>query len=710
MNQEQNQNQEERVQEKETQEVQKQSQKEKRRRISTRVGIGIITLTAVIIGGLIWQYSKTVLDIPEVEEREKEIKEELVTKKLFTIPEDHGNPSVIFSPNHKRFAYRVRGGEKEFMVLDGVEQEGYDLVGGFIFSPDSNRFAYIAKEGEKEFIILDGVGQKEYIFERPLLPDFIFSPDSNRFAYIAREGEKEFIVLDGKKLEEYDEIVRFSSVFSPDSKRFAYAARQRETGMIGLEFIVLDGVEQEIYNKVSSFVFSPDSKRFAYRAGNLIVLDGVEQERYDQVQNPVFSPDSKRFAYKANQGGIYAISQKNFIIIDSIEQEKYNYIYNTNSFLFSPDSNRFAYAVQQGGNLFIVLDKIEQKEKKYYKIHNLVFSPDSKRFAYVGEEMKEYSIVLKDGIEQNKYDGFISKLTFSPNSKHLAYIVRQNKKRFIVLNGIEFEKYDEIYNFSFSEDNRHLIYNAIDGRDIYLVVEEIKELNESEIEDLAVEKDADLVFVINWEKGEDYSNHIGSKTAEFKISENNIKRLSWPVVKNISNEEIIQKINEILDFDKNLENHRGLTFSEFDATNYNGIVYTNFNVNYDKNNSLSITFHVGSSGAYLSQFSFTKNIDINKGVLLSISDFTDKSETEILTILNNKLQLVKDNVIQELISQEEYNDYFNELIQRGEFTEEDLNYFRITDEGIAYNFNFGFPHAFRIFEPNGLITLTWDEL
>ncbi len=64
---------------------QEENQKASSKRISTRIGIGTVALIAIIAGVLVWQYSKTVLDIPEVEERIEEEKEEIIIEKDISI-------------------------------------------------------------------------------------------------------------------------------------------------------------------------------------------------------------------------------------------------------------------------------------------------------------------------------------------------------------------------------------------------------------------------------------------------------------------------------------------------------------------------------------------------------------------------------------------------------------------------------------------------
>jgi hypothetical protein len=104
------------------------------------------------------------------------------------------------SPDGRHFACRVKRGNKELFVVDGVEGKEYDGADLPHFSPDSKHFAYEAKRGGKYFVVVDGVKGKEY-FDVTMGP--VFSPDSNRLAYVTQHLFDSFVVLDGVEGKEY---------------------------------------------------------------------------------------------------------------------------------------------------------------------------------------------------------------------------------------------------------------------------------------------------------------------------------------------------------------------------------------------------------------------------------------------------------------------------------------------------------------------------
>jgi len=128
--------------------------------------------------------------------------------------------ALIFSPDGKRVAYAINGGEKYLVVVDGQEEKQYDTIEGesLVFSPDSKRVGYVARAGEERFVVVDGQEGEQY--DKTSLFSLVFSPDSKRLAYIARVdkrkkgllwskkvGESHMVVVDGEEGSQYDSIV-----------------------------------------------------------------------------------------------------------------------------------------------------------------------------------------------------------------------------------------------------------------------------------------------------------------------------------------------------------------------------------------------------------------------------------------------------------------------------------------------------------------------
>lgn len=265
----------------------------------------------------------------------------------------------------------------------------------------------------------------------------------------------------------------------------------------------------------------------------------------------------------------------------------------------------------------------------------------------------------------------------------------------------------------------------------YFVVRQVSLIN---IEPSTNAKNSNT-FVIDWTEGREYSEHVVSKEAKFTIHRQPTeysydKELGWPVIKNIADQQVLIKINNILDFDTNLKKYYSNTFSEFDATENNGITSIGFDVNYDKNNILSLIIHIAHYGAYPDENTINYLINLKSGEVLKFTDIFHQENAEgLLSLLNKKLQNNIDEridfeknenskridplaqlnacsdveMIQILQRVKEYA-----IITNGDLT--DFTNFKITADGVYFVFEFGFNHATHACEPEGNLILTYSEL
>ncbi len=257
---------------------------------------------------------------------------------------------------------------------------------------------------------------------------------------------------------------------SPDARRFAYVIFPGDKRRA-----VIDGVKSREYDHVVSYIFfSPDSKHVAYGAmsgdASFVVLDGKEGKRYDEVcfgfrEGIYFSPDSSRMAYIAARR------------IKEPEGEPSDPDYDDTACYKS----------------FVVIDGREEKE--YDRITGLTFSKNGKRFGYTAKvglkenQLKmslpeewdyEKEFVVVDGVEYKKYDE-IRGLVFSADGKHFACAARTepldedaHRAEYdwcIVLDGNESSKYCEVGNPVFSPDGRHFAYGVETDSKAFVVLD-----------------------------------------------------------------------------------------------------------------------------------------------------------------------------------------------------------------------------------------------
>ena len=201
------------------------------------------------------------------------------------------------------------------------------------------------------------------------------------------------------------------------------------------------------------------------------------------------------------------------------------------------------------------------------------------------------------------------------------------------------------------------------------------------------------------------------------------KNIVWPKFRNISDANVLAKINQLLSFN----NVTGYNLDDKELkTSSGGLTDVNYQINYDKSNILNITFITDFMGAYPSESIKSYSINLVNGEFIKPSDiFYHSKISGLLNILNSKLQ---DNIKQELILVGKNNqsdqsdecsvqDVTNSLKQAGEFdknyakfTEENIAGYKITSSGVEFTYNFDFPHVTQACEPNGTIFFTYDQL
>lgn len=265
---------------------------------------------------------------------------------------------------------------------------------------------------------------------------------------------------------------------------YAQKQNQQYKGKIEVEeikipyIIGVEKIQRISSSKVYKLLFTIDNK---------YIKDRKYNNTYERTI--IVSPNLQRYAIIFRRRGETAmerrkIQAKEFVVLDGKEHKGYD---NISEAWFTADSKYFIYRAEGGTNDIIV---INDKEKLYEQVKqggkassfgSITFSPDGKRFGYiVGEgcyekeeiseaghkgllkKCKNYFVVV-DGIEGKKYEN-IRDLIFSPNGQRVAYIVDEGNKNFVVVDGEEGKKYNEILSLSFSFDGKRIAYLAWEGK------------------------------------------------------------------------------------------------------------------------------------------------------------------------------------------------------------------------------------------------------
>jgi hypothetical protein len=386
---------------------------------------------------------------------------------------------IMFSPVRAHLAYIAsKSADSEVVVLDGKELATHPSIStnSLRFSPDGKRIAYVFAAPTNRAVtipplfrmldgqltkvgaftplsvVVDGQPGREY---RGISPELLFSPDSKHLAYSVelapaanRTVGLECIVLDGVESDYYDGFLEGTPVFSTDSQRFAFAARRD-----GKWYTVLDGKQGQAYDTIpsSSLAFSPDSQRLVYRAERegkrFLVVAGEEisPAGKDDFSHPIFSPDSQRMAIHVTR------AQKELWLIDNHAGPEYDGV---GILLFSPDSHRTAYTGRRDGQWYLVLDGVESQAFEQME-DSSQFSPDSRQFLWIAKRRGKYRLVSNLQEQGAEYDR-AGKVKISPDSRHVAFFAMRggvvgnaSDNDFIVVDGREGPPYGGIFRLAF---------------------------------------------------------------------------------------------------------------------------------------------------------------------------------------------------------------------------------------------------------------------
>jgi len=206
----------------------------------------------------------------------------------------------------------------------------------------------------------------------------------------------------------------------------------------------------------------------------------------------------------------------------------------------------------------------------------------------------------------------------------------------------------------------------------------------------------------------------------------------WPVVRNMSDKNVLNKIEQVLSF----RNITGITKQE----NCAGFTGSDYQINYDKSNVLSISFFTSWMGAYPSEATINYVINLANGEIVKLSDiFYQNKISDLVNLLNTKLQeninkqidfvaeqnptgkeglCSKEDVVNwGLKTGKEYDPNYGKFTEQNLIASNNLNgqtpqysSLKITSSGIEFIYNFGFAHAIQACEPNGVVVLDYSQL
>ena len=405
----------------------------------------------------------------------------------------------IFSEDGQHHAFVGTRGEECMVVLDGVEQTAYAMttdrwpITALLFGSGGTEthLAYIASKSDRHQVVVNGRAQGSYHSidskenEKSALPgiwDLLLEGDY--FAYRAKVGGKMVACrgwIKGTEIKlttskAYDSIgagspVRMGGMLDAEGgELFAYLAKEGP----GKESIRQLPGDEPITKKDWLSIARNSLLASPARPGEMVYVTAENGQWHPFVGEKAWPPcDTHNPLIASPSGATWACmsmtDKKLVMMVNGVPGKVYSQIQHGET-LFPAGDERVIYGAStlDGSKTpaRIVVDGKEGKAYTQVKGDSVIFSADKKSMAYVAGDGNQNFVVL-DGAEGAKFDE-IYDLRFSPVGSRFAYGARRGLEHFVVEGGKELGPYENIQQGSlvFSPDGKALAWAAFvdDGK------------------------------------------------------------------------------------------------------------------------------------------------------------------------------------------------------------------------------------------------------
>jgi hypothetical protein len=184
--------------------------------------------------------------------------------------------------------------------------------------------------------------------------------------------------------------------------------------------------------------------------------------------------------------------------------------------------------------------------------------------------------------------------------------------------------------------------------------------------------------------------------------------VTYPVVSGLTDPRILRRVQAILD----VKNIFETSIAEYREDNW--LEEFGYEVGYNRNYILDITFSQSGAGAYPDTQSRHFAINLKTGNAIKASDVFVESKRSILAdLVNRRLQAELKRILEELSSSKSDPEDIRiakEAQEPLEFKIENLNDFAVGPKGITFLYDAGYPHVIQAFEPVGRYFFMYAEL
>jgi hypothetical protein len=184
--------------------------------------------------------------------------------------------------------------------------------------------------------------------------------------------------------------------------------------------------------------------------------------------------------------------------------------------------------------------------------------------------------------------------------------------------------------------------------------------------------------------------------------------IKYPWISGLTDTRVLRRVQSILQ----VKNVFDSSVAEYRQDNW--LEEFSYEVNYNKNYILDITFTQSGSGAYPDTQTKHFTINLKNGSVIKASDafVSDKLES-LAGLVRNKLQTELKQILKDLAeSKSDAEDIriAKEAQEALEYKLADLDEFSVGDKGITFLYDAGYPHVIQAFEPEGRYSFSYAEL
>ncbi len=177
--------------------------------------------------------------------------------------------------------------------------------------------------------------------------------------------------------------------------------------------------------------------------------------------------------------------------------------------------------------------------------------------------------------------------------------------------------------------------------------------------------------------------------------------VTYPKISGLKSGSAKQNLLRTIDYWKNFDTTLGENLGD-----YYWLDSFSYHINYKKNSVLGIQLIMEGSGAYPDQSVKTFVIDLRNGKRVQIGDVFANIGKLLVKI--DKAQ--KTEIKKAMAEAKREGGSINGLIKSGDFTRNKLEEFSISDKGVTFLYDYGFPHAVQALEPDGEYFFSWAEI